>query len=240
VSTQIPNERRLIEAMAADPEIADLRRRLMSAMGRYKYSYNWHWWGRPIIQLPQDVMAMQMLILEHAPDLVIETGIAHGGSLVFHASLLELLGRGRVVGVDVEIRAHNRQALDAHPMRKRITLIEGSSVDPAVVAKVAAEARGAGRVFVCLDSSHTAEHVAHELELYSPLVRPGGYLVVFDTAIEDLPKSEFPDRPWGPGNSPKTAVSAFLRKNSRFEVDRELEQRLLFSVAPGGYLRCVA
>lgn len=239
MSVQIPNEHRLIEAMAADPEIADLRRRLMSAMGRYKYSYNWHWWGRPIIQLPQDVMAMQMLILEHAPDLIIETGIAHGGSLVFHASLLELLGRGRVVGVDVEIRAHNRQALDAHPMRKRITLIEGSSVDPAVAAKVTEEARGAAKVFVCLDSNHTADHVGRELELYSPLVKSGGYLVVFDTAIEDAPQSEFPDRPWGPGNSPKTAVHEFLRRSPRFQVDQELEQRLLFSVAPGGYLRCV-
>jgi cephalosporin hydroxylase len=235
----VPNEKRLIEAMNADPEAKELRDRLMLFLGRHRYAYNWHWWGRPLIQFPQDVMAMQMLILEHAPDLIVETGVAHGGSLVLYASLLELLGRGRVIGVDVEIRSHNRKAIEEHPMRKRITLLEGSSVAPEIVAKVAKEAEGAAKVFVCLDSNHTADHVARELECYAPLVRSGGYVVVFDTAIENLPKSEFPDRPWGPGNSPMTAVDKFLRSSSRFVIDKELEERLFFSVAPRGYLKCV-
>lgn len=236
----IPNDPATVQAMARDPEVAALRARLVSLMGTYRYAYDWTWWGRPVIQLPQDLVAMQTLILAQRPDLIIETGVAHGGSTVFYASMLELLGRGRVVGIDLEVRPHNRAALDAHPLRGRIELIEGSAIDPAIAARAAAMAEGAERVFVCLDSNHTADHVARELELYAPLVRPGGYLVVFDTLIEDLPASAFPDRPWGPGNSPRTAVDAFLRTTRRFVVDEELERRLLFSVAPGGYLRCVS
>ena len=235
----VPNDPGLIEAMAVDEEVAELRRRIELLMGRYRYAHNWTWYGRPLIQLPSDVMAMQMLILEQRPDLIIETGVAHGGSLVFYASMLELLGEGHVVGIDVEIRDHNRHAIETHPLKKRITLIEGSSTDETVVARAARHADGARRVFVCLDSNHTADHVTRELALYAPLVTPGGYLVVFDTLIDDLPASEFPDRPWGPGNGPKTAVHRFLRDNPRFVIDRELEQRLLFTAAPDGYLRCV-
>lgn len=235
----IANDAASIQAMHADEEVRSLALRLLSLMGRYRYAYNWTWWGRPVIQLPQDLMALQTIVLEHRPDLIIETGVAHGGSLVFHASMLELLGAGRVIGIDVDIRAHNRRAIEAHPLSRRIELIEGSSVSPAVAALVRRRARGAARVMVCLDSNHTAEHVARELELYSPLVTPGAHLVVFDTAIEDLPAGDFPDRAWGPGNSPKTAVRAFLAGTARFVVDHELERRLLFSVAPEGYLRCV-
>jgi cephalosporin hydroxylase len=237
LTTPIPNDPALIQAMEADPEVQSLRRRLFSLMGKYRYAYNWTWYGRPIIQLPSDVMAMQMLVLEHQPDLIVETGVAHGGSLVFYASLMEILGEGRILGIDIDIREANRRALDDHPLRRRIDLLEGSSIDPTVVAEVTRLAASARRVFVCLDSNHTADHVARELELYAPLVTRGGYLVVFDTAIEDMPQSAFPDRPWGPGNSPKTAVRAFLASHPEFVVDQELERRLLFTVAPEGYLR---
>jgi cephalosporin hydroxylase len=207
---------------------------------RARYSYRWSWMGRPVIQYPQDMLAMQEIIWAVKPDLIVETGIAHGGSLVYYASLQRAFGiDGLVVGVDVEIRPHNRAALEAHPMIGGIRLIEGSSVDPAIVAQVRDLARGRERVLVTLDSNHTHAHVRQELDLYSPLVTAGSYLVVFDTAVEDLPKSFFPDRPWGPGDNPKTAVREFLRGDPRFEVDRELEARLAVSVAPEGYLRCV-
>ena len=239
IAPDMANDPDLVATMAADPEVQELQRRLVLLMGKYRYAYNWSWYGRPIIQFPSDLMAMQMLILHERPDLIIETGIAHGGALIFYASMMELLGAGRVVGIDIDIREHNRRAIEAHPLAGRITMIEGSSVDPGVAAKTAELARDAKRVFVCLDSNHTADHVAQELELYAPLVTRGGYLVVFDTLIEDLPASEFPDRSWGPGNSPKTAVHEFLANNPRFVIDRDLEQRLLFTVAPDGYLKCV-
>ena len=234
------NQADLIRRMASDPEVRDLTTRLLALMGQYKYAYNWAWYGRPIIQLPQDVMAMQMLILDQKPDLIIETGIAHGGSLVFCASMLELLGEGQVLGVDIDIRAHNRVEIEAHPLAHRIAMLEGSSIDPAVAQAVHTRARAARKIMVCLDSNHTADHVARELALYAPLVTPGQHLVVFDTAIEDLPASSFPDRPWGPGNSPKTAVRAFLEQSPWFQIDRELEARLLFTVAPDGYLKRIA
>jgi cephalosporin hydroxylase len=208
-----------------------------------KYSYNFSWLGRPIIQYPQDIVAMQELIWEVQPDLVIETGIAHGGSLILWASLLELNAAcggpqdAGVVGVDIDIRANNRAAIEAHPMYKRITMIEGSSVDLSVIAQVEDAAAGRERVLVCLDSNHTHEHVLAELEAYAPLTSVGSYCVVFDTVIEDLPADMYPDRPWGPGNNPKTAVREYLKSHPEFEVDRRIEDKLLVSVAPGGYLK---
>lgn len=208
---------------------------------RHKYSYNFSWMGRPVIQFPQDLLAMQELVWRVRPEVIVETGIAHGGSTVFYASLLELLGGpGQVVAVDIDIRRHNRLALEAHPMSKRIALVEGSSVDPVTAAEVARLVAGR-RALVALDSNHTADHVLRELELYSPLVRKGSYLVVFDTIIEDMPADFYgPARPWHPGNSPKTAVHRFLAAQPRFEIDREMDAKLLISVAPEGYLRCVA
>lgn len=207
-----------------------------------KYSYNFSWLGRPIIQFPQDMVAMQEIIWEVRPELIIETGIAHGGSLIFYASMLELSaacggGEGEALGVDVEIRPHNRAAIEAHPMFRRITMLEGSSVDPAVIEQVHERARGKGRVLVCLDSMHTHEHVLAELEAYAPLVTPGSYCVVFDTVIEDMPEDSFPDRPWGKGNNPKTAVREYLEHHTEFEVDESIENKLLITVAPGGYLK---
>jgi len=210
---------------------------------RPKYSYNFSWLGRPIIQYPQDIVAMQELIWTLQPDLIVETGIAHGGSLILWASLLELNAicggpqDAQVIGIDIDIRAHNRAAIEAHPMFKRITMIEGSSVDAAVLSQVEAEAAGRDRVLVCLDSNHTHAHVLAELEAYAPLTSVGSYCVVFDTVIEDLPAEMFPDRPWGPGDNPKTAVREYLASHPEFESDTRMDDKLLVSVAPSGYLK---
>ncbi|MDQ7832271.1 MAG: cephalosporin hydroxylase family protein [Desulfovibrionaceae bacterium] len=220
---------------------------------RAGYSYNFSWLSRPIIQYPQDMAAMQEIIWAVRPDLILETGIAHGGSLIFSASMLALLdlceaieaGRTmdprqssrRVIGLDIDIRAHNRAAIEAHPMASRITMIEGSSVAPEVVAKVRAAAAGHSRVMVCLDSMHTQAHVLAELEAYAPLVTPGSYCVVFDTVVEDMPPGSFPDRPWDKGDNPKTAVWEFLKAHPEFAVDRAIQDKLLLTVAPDGFLR---
>ncbi len=202
-----------------------------------KYSYNFSWLGRPIIQYPQDIIAMQELIWNIKPDLIIETGIAYGGSLIFYASMLELLGGdGQVVGIDIDIREHNRMEIEKHPMFKRIKMIEGSSTEEEIVEKVRRMAEGK-KVLVCLDSNHTHEHVLRELELYAPLVSVGSYCIVFDTIIEDMPAGSFPDRPWDKGNNPKTAVHKFLKSNGNFEIDKDIESKLLITVAPDGYLR---
>lgn len=208
-----------------------------------KYSYNFTWLGRPIIQYPQDVVAMQELVFSIQPDLIIETGIAHGGSLIFYSSILELNAacggpkNAEVLGVDIDIRSHNRAAMEAHPMFKRVTMIQGSSVAPEIIEQIGARAEGKQRVLVCLDSNHTHDHVFSELRAYAPLVSVGSYCVVFDTF--DIPKELLADRPWGPGNNPKSAVEEFLRSHSEFQVDKEIDNRLLISVAPGGYLRRV-
>lgn len=233
-------ERDDIARMAADRELRKLASDLFLRSCEYRYSYNFSWMGRPIIQYPQDIVAMQEIIWEVKPDLVIETGIAHGGSLVFYASMLELLGGDRmVVGIDIDIRPHNRSAIETHPMARRIQMIEGSSIDESIVQRIREIARDRVRVLVTLDSNHTHDHVLRELQLYSPLVTEGSYLVVFDTVVDDMPKSMFPNRPWGPGDNPKTAVHEFLRGNDRFVIDRGLEDKLLLTVAPDGYLRCV-
>jgi cephalosporin hydroxylase len=206
----------------------------------YKYSYNFTWLGRPIIQFPQDIVAVQEVIWRVRPDMIVETGVARGGSLIFHASMLELLGGdGQVVGVEIDLRDHNRAAIAAHPMFKRISIIEGSSLAESTAREVFRLARGRKQVLLVLDSSHTHEHVLAELRLYSPLVRKGSYVIVFDTIIEDMPRGFFSDRPWDVGNNPRTAVQEFLRANDRFAVDEEIDNRLLISSAVGGYLKCV-
>lgn len=208
---------------------------------RERYSYNFTWLGRPVIQYPQDLVALQELIWRVQPQVVLETGIAHGGSLVFSASMLKLIGNsGRVIGVDIDIREHNRAALDDHPMRPGIELIEGSSIDPSIVEQVRESVGGSKPVLVVLDSMHTHAHVLGELRAYSDLVSRDSYLVVLDTIISDLPDDMYPDRPWSTTDNPRTAVREFLAENSRFEVDVELERRLAITTAPGGYLRCVA
>lgn len=218
-----------------------------------QYSYNFSWMGRPIIQYPQDMAAMQELIWRIRPDLIIETGIAHGGSLVFSAAMLAQLdlcdaieagqmldprvSRRKVLGIDIDIRAHNRAAIEAHPMASRIQMIQGSSIAPEIVAQVKAVAEKFERVLVCLDSNHTHDHVLAELEAYAPLASVGSYCVVFDTVVEDLPAVMFPDRPWGPGNNPKTAAWKYLETHPEFEIDKSIQNKLLVSVAPDGYLK---
>ncbi len=244
-----------IEAMAADADLRGRASRLFNDLCAYRYSYHFDWLGRPIIQFPQDMVAMQELIWAVRPDVIIETGIAHGGSLVLSASMLALLdvcdaaqagvtldprsNRRRVVGVDIDIRAHNRAAIEAHPLASRIRMIEGSSIAADTIAKVRQQVEPSDRVMVCLDSNHTHEHVRAELEAYAPLVSEGSYCIVFDTVIADMPKSMFPDRPWGPGDNPKTAVREYLRSHPEFEVDRQIEGKLVLTVAPEGYLRRV-
>ena len=200
------------------------------------YSYNFSWMGRPIIQYPQDMIAMQELIWDIKPDLIIETGIAHGGSLIYYASLMELIGKGEVLGIDIDIREHNRREIEAHPMFKRIQMIQGSAIDEELVAEVARRAEGKQTIMVCLDSNHTHDHVLRELELYAPFVTVGSYCVVFDTIVEDMPKGAY-ERPWDVGNNPKTAVWEYLKQNDNFEIDHQIDNKLLISVAPEGYLK---
>ncbi|MFT7668023.1 MAG: cephalosporin hydroxylase [Planctomycetota bacterium] len=204
-----------------------------------KYSYNFSWMGRPIIQFPQDMIAMQEIFWKVQPDLVIETGIAHGGSLVFYASLLELIGKGRVLGIDIDIRDHNRVEIEKHPMAGRIDMIQGSAIDDGIAREVAEHAKSAETVLVVLDSNHTHAHVKRELELYSPLVSVGSYCVVFDTVVEDMPPGSFPGRPWDIGDNPKTAVHEFIETNDQFEIDAAIHEKLLITVAPDGYLKRV-
>ena len=234
------NEQNL-EAQGHDSELHALSREWSEKVGRHKYTYNFTWMGRPIIQLPQDIVAMQELIFRIQPSVIVETGVAHGGSLVMYASMLELLGGDReVIGVDIDIRAHNRAALEQHPMSKRIHLIQGSSVAPETVAQVRARVAGRGPVLVTLDSNHTHQHVRDELAAYSPMVTKGSYLVVFDTLIEEMPDRCFPDREWKKGNSPRSAVREFMQGNDRFRVDEVIDAKLLISACPGGWLECVA
>lgn len=220
-----------------------------------KYSYNFSCLSRPIIQYPQDMVAIQEIIWEVKPDLIIETGIAHGGSLIMSASMLALLdycqavetyqplnpevSRRQVLGIDIDIRAHNRAAIEAHPLAHKIDMIQGSSIDPDIIAQVHEYAKGYDRILVCLDSNHTHSHVLAELEAYAPLTSVGSYCVVFDTVVDDMPSDFFPDRPWGPGNNPKTAVLEYLKTHPEFESDKNIEHKLLITVAPDGYLRRV-
>lgn len=241
-----------IEGLAGDSELRDLTLSWIRQSSRHGYTYNYSWLGRPIIQYPQDILAVQEIIWNVKPDLIIETGIAHGGSLVFSASMLALLdmceaiesrkstflfdsGR-KVLGIDIDIRTHNREAIENHPMGSRIDMIEGSSVAPEVIDRVRAISSQYDRVLVLLDSNHTHDHVLAELEAYAPLVTPGSYCVVFDTLIEDMPEEMFDDRPWGVGNNPKTAVWKFLEGRSDFAIDRSIQEKLQITVACDGYL----
>ncbi len=229
-----------LKEMSKDKELKKIAIEFMEKSTRYKYSYNFDWLGRPIIQHPEDMVAMQEIIWRVKPDLIIETGIAHGGSLIFSASILELIGsNGQVLGIDIDIRNHNRIEIEKHPMYKRISMLRGSSIDDNVIKQVKKFAENKKRVLVCLDSLHTHDQVLKELVIYSPLVTKGSYLVVFDTIIEDMPKGFYSDRPWDKGNNPKTAVWEFLKTSDRFEIDKGIENKLLITVAPDGYLKCI-
>jgi cephalosporin hydroxylase len=225
--------------MAADGELAAAALAVNAAADRHDWSYQWSWLGLPVIQLPPDIVALQEVIWETRPQLVIETGIARGGSLVLYASILELIGEGEVLGIDIDIRAHNREAIEAHPLARRIRMLEGSSLDDAVVAEARRAASQVGRVMVVLDSNHTHEHVLAELRVYASLVTVGQFLVVADTFVEHIPRKEHRPRPWGPGNNPATALRAWLEEAEGFEPDPFVNAKLLLTASPGGYLRRV-
>lgn len=245
-----------VEALGRNIDVQALSRVWSRETNRNGYTYNFTWQGRPIIQYPQDMAALQELIWQIKPDLIMETGIAHGGSLIYSASMLALLdmvdaiekgtvmdprqSHRKVLGVDIDIRPHNRGAIEAHPMASRIQMIQGSSIDPDIIQQVHDIAKNYPRILVCLDSNHTHEHVRAELEAYAPLTSVGSYCVVFDTLIEDMPADMFPDRPWGPGDNPKTAVWEYLKTHPEFEIDKSIQNKLLITVAPDGYLRRLA
>jgi cephalosporin hydroxylase len=225
--------------MAADEGLAADALALNTAADRHDWSYQWNWLGLPVIQLPPDIVALQEVIWETRPQLVIETGIARGGSLVLYASILELLGEGEVLGIDVDIRAHNREAIETHPLARRIRMVEGSSLDETVVAQARDSAAQAERVMVVLDSNHTHDHVLAELRVFGPLVTVGQFLVVADTFVELIPPQEHRPRPWGPGDNPGTALRTWLEEVDGFEPDPFVNAKLLLTASPGGYVRRV-
>ena len=241
---------------ANNPKLVDAAHQFTVASTLPKYCYNYSSLGRPIIQYPQDMVAMQEMIWKIKPDLIIETGIAHGGSLIMSASMLAMLdmcdaiesgttlnpreSQRKVLGIDIDIRAHNRTAIEEHPMASRIQMIQGSSIAPEIVEQVRQVAKGYERVLVCLDSNHTHAHVLAELQAYAPLTSVDSYCVVFDTIVEDMPADMFPDRPWGPGDNPKTAVWEYLKTHPEFEIDKSIQHKLLITVAPDGYLKRIS
>jgi len=226
-----------IRKLGKNKNLKNLVLKFIIDSSKYKYSYNFDWLGRPIIQIPQDIVALQEIIWKTKPDLIIETGIVHGGGLIFYASMLELIGRGEVLGIDIEIRKHNRKEIEKHKMAKRIKMIEGSSIDEKVIKEVEKIVKRHKKVMVCLDSLHTHKHVLKELELYSPFVSKGSYLVVFDTIIEYFPKGFFKDRPWDKGNNSFTAVKEFLKHHKDFIIDKKIENKLLITCLPNGILK---
>ena len=226
-----------IKAMGRDGALRKKAIGWLRDTAKYKYTYNFTWLGRPIIQFPQDIMAMQEIIWKVKPDLIIETGIAHGGSLIFYASILELIGYGEVLGIDIDIKGRNRKEIEKNPMHKRVIMLDGSSTSEEIVNKVNKIIQDKKKILVVLDSNHSHEHVLSELKIYSNFVSKGSYLVVFDTAIEDMPDKFYKDRNWGRGNNPRTAVREFLKTNNKFAIDYRIGDKLLISVSPDGYLK---
>jgi cephalosporin hydroxylase len=240
VSTEFEKEvQKNIQRIGDDDAFQRLSRDWTIRSSELRYTYNFRWMGLPIIQLPQDIIAMQEIIWQVKPDVIVETGVARGGSAVFYASLLELLGKGKLVSVEFDLRADNRKALDAHPMRHRIEILDGDAIADHMVEEVKSFIQPRDTVLVCLDSNHTHAHVLRELHLYGPLVSVGSYMVVFDTVVEMLPEPEQKSRPWGPGDNPWTAVQEFLEQDDRFRVVEELDHKLSISYARSGYLQRV-
>jgi cephalosporin hydroxylase len=229
--------KRRIDLQGKNKKLLQVSNQFTEESIRSGYSYNFTWMGRPIIQYPQDMIAMQEIIWEIKPDLIIETGIAHGGSIIYYASILELIGKGKVLGIDIDIREHNRIEIEHHPMNKRINMLQGSAISEDIIEQIKPYTAGKKTVMVCLDSNHTHAHVLKELELYAPFVTVDSYLIAFDTIVEDLPADFYPDRPWSVGDNPKTAVHEFLKGNNDFIINKEIDHKLLISVAPGGYLK---
>jgi cephalosporin hydroxylase len=233
-------KRTMATRMAADAGLAERAHELRAAADAHDWSYQWSWLGLPIIQMPPDVLVLQELIWEHRPQVVVETGVARGGSVILSSSILQLIGEGTVVAVDIDIRPHNREAIETHPLGHRVRLVEGSSTEAATFEQVVALVGDAERVMVVLDSNHTHDHVLDELRLYAPLVTPGQFLIVADTGLDDIPAVDHRRRPWGPGNSPRSALQAYLRETDGFVEDRFVNDKLLVTASAGGYLRRTA
>lgn len=227
------------KTLEQDNEVQKLAIDLITKSDRHFHAYQWNWLGLPIIQMTEDVMAAQELIWEIKPDVIVETGIAWGGSMVLYASILELIGKGSVIGVDVVLPQGNIDRIMAYPFSKRISMICGSSIDPSVADRVKAKIRPGQTVMLMLDSNHTHDHVLEELKLYAPLVTKGSYIIVSDTVVEDIPEQTHRPRPWGHGNNPKTAVNEYLKTTDRFELDPYYNAKVLMTFDKGGYLRCV-
>jgi cephalosporin hydroxylase len=227
------------ESLANDNELQKLALDLITKSDKHFHAYQWNWCGMPIIQSTEDIVAAQELVWKVQPDVIIETGIAWGGSMVFYASMLELIGKGKVVGVDVVIPQKNIDAIMQFPFSKRIHMIEGSAVEQSIVDKVKAHIKQGDKVMLMLDSNHTHEHVLEELRLYAPFVTKDSYIIVSDTIVEDIPEQSHRPRPWGKGNNPKTAVNAYLKETDRFELDSYYNNKILITFDKGGYLRCI-
>jgi len=235
--------RKFIQSLDKDEKLKELSRAWFLSANKHEYQYHFSWLGRPIIQFPQDIIIAQEIIWKVKPDLIIETGIAHGGSLILYASILELLGKGVVLGIDIDIRTHNRKAIQKHPLYKRIKMIEGSSIDETTIKKVKEVVKNKKRILIFLDSNHSHEHVLKELRYYSPLISKDSYIIVSDTVIDNIPKNSKSEhdfnRPWNENKNPKTAIFEFLRSNKRFRIDKEIEKKLLITSSPSGFLKCI-
>jgi cephalosporin hydroxylase len=227
------------ERQSADDGLRRLALQIITDSDRFAYGYSWTWLGLPLLQMPEDMIAVQEVIWETRPDVIIETGIAWGGSVLFYASLLQLLGKGKVIAIDLNLMDHVRDKIMSYPFSDRIRLFNGSSIDPAVVAQVKAEIPPGASVMLSLDSNHTHEHVLTELRTYGPMVTKGQFAVVCDTVVEDIPTQTHRPRPWGPGNNPKTALDEYLSETDGFVVDPRLAAKQLLTYHPGGYLRRV-
>lgn len=230
-----------VKKLKADESLKAKSKEWVVETSNYKYSYNFDWLGVPIIQYPQDIVALQEIIWRSKPDVIVETGVARGGSLVFSASMLKLLNNGgKVIGIDIDIRPHNRQAIESHPLAGNINLVSGSSVDDQTFSKVLSlinSEKKDQKIMVILDSNHTYEHVLNELKIYSELVTKDCYLVVMDTVVDEMPDGYYQDRPWGKNNNPKTAVHEFLKNTDSFIIDKSIDSKLLVTMAPDGYLK---
>mgnify|MGYP001234634911 CR=1 FL=1 len=233
-----------INRMAKDKKLKKMSLEWMLHADKYKYTYNFTWMGRPIIKFPADMIVQQEIMWKLKPDLIIETGIAHGGSILFSASMIEMMGvNGEVVAVDIDIRKHNKKLIEKHPMYKRVTMYEGSSVDPKIVDKVKKHVKNKKCVMVILDSNHTHNHVLEELEMYTPFVTVGSYCILPDTFIEFFPlgySSNHNKRPWDVGNNPYTAMKTFLKTNKNFSIDKGLSNKGVITETIDGYLKKIS
>jgi len=230
---------KFIKKMSNDTKLLQNSKSWLDRAFDYEYVYHFRWLGRPIIQLPQDMIAVQELIWKTKPDIIIETGIARGGSLIFYASILEMIGHGKIIGIDIDIRKHNRKEIENHQLFKRITMLEGSSIDENIITKIKEIIKSKKKIMVLLDSNHSEKHVLAELEKYSHFVKKNSYLVIFDTMMENMKTHHFHNRPWNHGNNPRTAVWKFLKKNKRFIIDKNIQNKLLITSCPDGYLKCI-